>query len=357
MAKKQPKSNRTKPRSRARNAAQDPRWEAFGGRARLRRDPFVRRVTLHWRRLTDGAPTLVACSGGADSLALALALIAVSDEITLAHVVHDLRPKAQAIADCQSVEEFAERFGVVCLRKEVEVSTKRGNPEALARTERYRALVATAREAGIPFVATGHHATDQFETLLMAVLRGAGPEGMRGVARARELSPSVALVRPMLDVTRDEARAFLTRWNIPWVEDATNADVTRLRNLLRVDIIPRLEAIRPGASRRASRTARLMDDSHTFIDALAEVHVEPGNRWSREALHALPNALLSNAIRRRASDILEGRGRDRIGARRIEELIELIRGEERRPRVLEWPHGLRVHVTAREVWMDRTPAK
>ena len=93
MAKKQPKSNRTKPRSRARNAAQDPRWEAFGGRARLRRDPFVRRVTLHWRRLTDGAPTLVACSGGADSLALALALIAVSDEITLAHVTSDLHDK------------------------------------------------------------------------------------------------------------------------------------------------------------------------------------------------------------------------------------------------------------------------
>lgn len=357
MAEKRPKSDRQPLRSSAKIAAQDPRWAPFGGRAALRRDPFVRRVALSWRRLTGGEPTLVACSGGADSIALSLALLATSDAIVLAHVIHDLRPRDQAMADCDSVRAFAERFGADCHCLDIEVANKKGNREALARTGRYHALVTMARGSGITFVATAHHATDQFETLLMAVLRGTGTEGMRGVARARSLSPSVALVRPMLDVTRDEARAFLTRWNIPWVEDATNADTTRLRSALRADIIPRLEALRPGASRRAARTARTMDDTHAFVDALAEVHDIPGERWPREALSALPNAILAAMLRRRAAELLEGRGRDRVGAGHIDRLIDAIRSDERRPLRFQWPRGLVAHVTSREVWFDHPSAK
>jgi tRNA(Ile)-lysidine synthase TilS/MesJ len=156
----------------------------------------------------------------------------------------------------------------------------------------------------------------------------------------------------MLDVTRDDARAFLKRWGITWCEDATNADTTRFRSALRADIIPRLEALRPGASRRASRIARTMDDTHALIDALADVHDIPGDRWPREALQTLPNAILATMLRRRAAALLDGRGRDRIGSRRVQELIDIIRGEERRPRVIEWPRGLRVHIAAREVRME-----
>lgn len=353
MAKKQPQSDRSKQRSSARNAAQDPRWTPFGGRARLRRDPFVRQVALEWRQLTDAGPTLIACSGGADSIALALALLAVSDDIALGHVVHDMRPRAEALRDRDSVTAFAEHLGARCLMAEVGVRHAKGNAEGVARRERYRALVAMARAEGIPFIATAHHATDQFETMLMAVLRGAGVEGMRGVAQAREVAPGVLLVRPMLNVTRDDARAFLERWKISWVEDATNADTTRLRSALRADIIPRLELLRPGASGRASRTARQMDDAHAFLDALTDVHIPPGDRWPREELAALPNVLLSSMLRKSARSMLSEAGRDRIGSRRIAQLIDAIRDAERRPRTLEWPHGLRIRITAREVWMER----
>ena len=202
-------------------------------RATLKATPAVREITRSWRRLTnDGAPTLVACSGGADSVALALALWSAGAPITLGHVVHDLRPETEAHADRDLARALADRLGCSFLESSIQV-TGVGNDEGVARTRRYRALVSMAQEASLRYVASAHHADDQLESMLMAIARGAGLEGLSGVATSRTLDDGVTLIRPMLTVTRIDAEAICLAAGASWAHDVTNDDTDRFRNAVR----------------------------------------------------------------------------------------------------------------------------
>ncbi len=137
--------------------------------------------------------TVIACSGGADSSALVIALAAglgvrARDVLVVGHVVHDLRSRGEALADRDAVRALAERLGLEFVEREVRVRGEwGGNLEALARRARYAALGEMAREAGCGFVATAHHADDQMESVLMALVRGAGLRGLAGIRVKRGL--------------------------------------------------------------------------------------------------------------------------------------------------------------------------
>ncbi|VAX42586.1 tRNA(Ile)-lysidine synthetase, partial [hydrothermal vent metagenome] len=177
----------------------------------VRRDRMTRGVVARWRALTGGQPaddhdrrTLVACSGGADSVALVLMLAAgggVGSEIVVGHVLHDLRSADETAADRDLVAGLAARLGLRFVEAPVTVRDQPGNAEGNAREARYHQLERLAWETGCPFVATAHHANDQVETMLMAMLRGAGVGGMAGMEPRRGLGErGIALVRPMLEI-------------------------------------------------------------------------------------------------------------------------------------------------------------
>ncbi len=329
-----------------------------------RRDPLVRRIALEWRKRTreSHAPTLVACSGGADSSALAIALAATRAPITLGHIVHDMRPAPDAEKDAHSVRSLASALGVPVLVDQVE--TGGGNAEAVARRERYRALTAMATTAGCQFVASAHHADDQLETLLMAVLRGAGPRGMRGVAPTRPLDSGVTLIRPMLGVTRREAEHLCQQAGWTWTEDQTNQDTTKLRAHIRHVLIPALEEIRPGAGHRAVRTASLMRQVPTLIETRAQqVWVEGKVRygegsvpvlcsWSRDVLRAETGLVIGEILRRAASDLLGGSGLDRIGHKQLDRVVGSIRSRSGEAKEFHW-HATRVEVSKDSVVIRR----
>ena len=255
-----------------------------------RRDADVAAIVRAWRRQTtlrkrdgkeaQGGRTLVGCSGGADSVALLLALAAATDRLVVGHVVHDLRPREEALADREFVRDLAERLGLEFAEAEVGVKAKRKergakggsgtrNVEALARRARYAALMEMAGERGIRFVAVAHHADDQLETVVMSLLRGSGPAGLSGMPERRVLGwPDelrVWLVRPMLGavirggITREVCRRMCERAGIAWREDATNADTSRLRSAVRHRVVPVLKEIRPSAAERATSAARRAD--------------------------------------------------------------------------------------------------
>lgn len=239
------------------------------------RDSRVRRVIAEWRRLTGGTrvrdaerSTLVACSGGADSSALAIALATAPARVALAHVLHDMRPPDEAIADRNAVRALADRLGLDFLESSVGVRSRSGNTERIARDLRYEALDALCAEAGCAYVATAHHADDQLETVLMRILRGAGPVGLAGIAPSRPLSRST-LVRPMLVIEREECEGICLANGWVWREDLTNLDTTRTRAAIRHNVIPELKAIRPDAARRAAVSADTCRDASSSLGAVA----------------------------------------------------------------------------------------
>ena len=193
-----------------------------------------------------GFPTVVAVSGGGDSVALLLGLHRLAvPRLVVAHAEHDLRD--EAAADREFVGRLAERLGLPFVWRRLRVRDRDDEAageglEARARRLRYGFLVDAAREAKARHVLVAHTADDQAETILHRILRGTGPAGLAGMPRARELCEGVALLRPLLDASRDSVRAFLRRVAEEWREDASNTDTARARNFLRHEVLPRCTA-------------------------------------------------------------------------------------------------------------------
>jgi tRNA(Ile)-lysidine synthase len=207
------------------------------------------------RDWTDAsAGIVVAVSGGADSVALVRALDAARDSLApfplvLAHLNHQLRGQ-----DSDSDEEFvatlhaqltaAGRPNLLLCRTRRDIAAQAraegANLEAVARRERYRWLAEVARNHGMKYIATGHTANDQAETVLHRLLRGTGLRGLRGIAARRQLEPGLTLVRPLLSATRADLLAYLRALNQPYREDASNRDPRFTRNRIRHQLLPYL---------------------------------------------------------------------------------------------------------------------
>jgi tRNA(Ile)-lysidine synthase len=188
---------------------------------------------------------VVAVSGGPDSVALAraLATAGIVNALILAHLNHCLRG-ADSDADESFVRELsislATRFRCERLDVAAQARAEGGNLESVARRLRYRWLAEVARQEGASFVATGHTADDQAETVLHRLLRGTGLQGLRGLASRRTLAPGVEVLRPLLAVTRAEVLAYLAAAGQPFRQDRSNLDPHYTRNRIRHELLPQL---------------------------------------------------------------------------------------------------------------------
>jgi len=129
--------------------------------------------------------------------------------------------------------------------------------EARLRDERYAALATMAREAGARRIATAHHARDQAETVLLALLRGTGPDGLAGMPATRELATDLQLVRPLLDIEPETLAAYCAARRLPYAIDPTNADLGFRRNALRAALVPLREAF-PHLDAAVARCAAIL---------------------------------------------------------------------------------------------------
>ena len=236
-----------------------------------------------------GATVVVGVSGGADSVAL-LHLLAFQREgwsidVVAAHLDHGLRPDSGD--DAAFVAEISDRWEVPLNSSTLprDALAGCGNLEAAARRARYRFLAEVAAlyqaDGRAVEVAVAHTANDQAETVLMNLIRGSGLDGLAGMRPARPLYvddlpvPGVRLVRPLLDASRDEIIRYLVQHRIPWREDPSNQDRSLVRNLLRHEVLPRLEEINPRVVTSLCRTASLLaaeadrSDSHARKAMLA----------------------------------------------------------------------------------------
>ena len=277
---------------------------------------FVEKVLRTIRRhgmLAGGETVLVGVSGGADSVALLHALLALRPHLGLTlhvlHVNHALR--AEADSEAAFVESLGLRWGVPVMVERVHVGAEPGESlEAQARRQRYAAFAKQARALGASRVALGHTADDQAETVLMRLLEGAGPRGLAGIPPVRS-----CFIRPLIEIRRREIEAELEGAGLAWVEDPSNRDPKFLRNRIRHDLLPFLAAsynprISEALCRAAALARGLVEDVERLaaheLDRLARVE-DGGLVLSRAALGSLPAGIAEEVLRRALHRLDEGR--------------------------------------------------
>jgi tRNA(Ile)-lysidine synthase len=214
--------------------------------ANMDRPPaWLGRVGRVLTRRCGGGPGdvwVVAVSGGSDSVGLLRALHALAPgpglRLSVAHLDHGARGEA-ARGDAAFVADLAAALGLPFDLGRWRPG-RAGHFEADARRARYAWLIEVARARGASAVAVGHTRDDQAETILHRIVRGTGLRGLAGIPLRRPLAEGLSLVRPILDVTRDEVRDYLATLGQPYRDDASNADTRRTRARIRHDLLPRL---------------------------------------------------------------------------------------------------------------------
>ena len=241
------------------------------------------------RLLREGAGIVVAVSGGADSVALLEALCELAPangyRLTVAHFNHKLRSDADA--DEQFVRDLARRHRLpfVSQRRDVAAAARRHKTsvEQAARTLRYEFLVRAARRAKARYVAVGHHADDNVETLVHRIFRGTGLAGLRGIPAKRVLSAqaggrpksrageaNVYLVRPLLECRRQQIEIFLRERGLAWCSDVTNLQTEYRRNFIRHRLLPSARAkLNPKADEAILRLSQIAAVADAFMQRQA----------------------------------------------------------------------------------------
>lgn len=258
-------------------------------------------LAVKWELLSKEELTLVALSGGLDSVCLCVCLHEAGYRVAAAHFNHALRGAASD-ADEQFVREFCEKRGIPLAVGRGDVAAyarkNRIGTEEAGRKLRYEFLAATAKELGAAVIATGHHANDNAETVLFHLARGTGIAGLAGISLRRG-----DIVRPLLDVTRADLAAYAAEKGLSCCEDATNRDENYTRNYIRAQLLPKFEEVNPAAVRHMSEAAQRLREDDDFLNDLAKQHlasvVEEGGAVSiaGEELLSSPAALRRRMLR------------------------------------------------------------
>jgi tRNA(Ile)-lysidine synthase len=217
-----------------------------------------------------GAGVLAMLSGGADSVCLVHALCELvgAERLHALHVNHGLR--AAADEDERFCVELCERLGVPLSIERIHPGAEpSGNLEALAREARYAAAERVRSTEGLDLIATGHTATDQVETILYRLVSSPGRRALLGMKTRRG-----ALIRPLLDVTRDQTRAYCARAGLSWREDESNIDPAFARNRIRLRVLPELRLVHPAADSNVLATAAQLADEAELLEQAVDEAIE-----------------------------------------------------------------------------------
>ena len=251
--------------------------------------------------LPTGANILIGVSGGQDSLCLGQLLKDLQSrwkwQLAVAHCDHGW------IQDVGIADRVKQVTADWMLPFHCETTANLPETEAAAREWRYQTLTRIATQTRSTYLVTAHTQTDRAETFLYNLVRGAGADGLCAMHWHRQLTPTIRLVRPLLEINRSQTGAFCTEYQLPVWEDAYNHDLKYARNRLRQDIIPRLAAdFNPQVESHLAHTAELLRADVEYLEALArawyqQASDEQGVKLDRAVLQSIPLSLQRRVIR------------------------------------------------------------
>jgi len=256
---------------------------------------------------------VVAVSGGVDSMVLLHALDSLASRrglrLAVAHYSHNLRSSEATRKEYQLVERFSRHLGVPLyydsapvgrIEKEAGIT----GVEAVARHFRYRFFSEIVQSEDIGWIALGHHADDQVETVFMRLLRGASPAGLGGMPAVRPLDQKVPggcrVIRPLLELSREEIQRYAKGENVPFLADASNSEPLYFRNRVRAELLPVVKRLVPEYRQTIGAAAEKLRGVGDLLSRQAErVRWEQGEECvtaSREEFFALDPLLRPEAL-------------------------------------------------------------
>lgn len=243
----------------------------------------------------DPSRPLALVSGGPDSVALLRVMLELGVEPVVMHVNYDLRGE-ESDADAEFVEDLCTQFNLDCESRRVKVTG--GNFQEEARNERYCLAHEILEAHDLSTILTGHTADDVAETVLLNLARGTGLRGLAGIPPVRGF-----VARPLILQRRDEVLAYLEQLGQSYRTDDSNLRPKYARNRVRLEVMPILESLHPGAGGNIARTASMLRDDLEALESLAGRLIE---RRGGEIVVSLRSSESSPAILRHALRLAYG---------------------------------------------------
>lgn len=300
-----------------------------------------------YNMLSIGDHVLVSLSGGPDSTCLLHILNQFKGKyklkISALYIDHGLRPE-DVPKEIEFCREICEHLKVDFFVESIDVKgfssrEKIGIQEA-ARILRYEVLDSLSLRIRANKISLGHNADDQAETVIMRLLRGSGPQGLSGIPPVRK-----KIIRPLIEVTREEIEEYLRENQLTSVQDPSNTSERYLRNIIRKRLIPVIKEISPEAPRIIARTAEILREENDFINVQvtkALMRLMSRKSESRVELFCNPMEILNIVLLRRALRAAIDTVRDLKGLEfeHIDEIIKLIKRGKPGDRIY-LPKGIR----------------
>ena len=282
----------------------------------------VRRTINENNLIEFGDKVVCAVSGGADSVCLLHAFLTLQKEygieVFAANVNHLIRGEeadrdsefVKKICKASDVKLFYREYDIPALSKEMKLGE-----EECGRVMRYRFFEEVADSLGKAKIATAHNLNDNAETVLFHMIRGSAAEGLTGIKYKRE-----NIIRPLLDVSRNEIEKYLTQNSVEWCDDSSNFVPVYARNKLRINVFPKLNEICQNSEEHIALAASYISEDNLFINTFKEELLEKAFHGDYLELNEFSKAHIS-VKRRLVCDILSRWGVKEINGEKIDSFI------------------------------------
>lgn len=281
----------------------------------------VEETINRYKMLKNNDTVIVALSGGSDSMTLLDVLFRLRDKYNLkliaAHVNHCLRG-AESDRDEAFVKNYCEKLSIECRVLKVNVFGCRENGESVEETGRrirygfFKSIDENAK------IATAHNLSDRVETFLFNLTRGTGTKGLCSIPATRE-----NIIRPLINITKEEIVDYCKENNIPFVTDSTNNSDIYTRNNIRHNVVPVLKNINPGFEHSVGKTVEAVTEDEMFLSSMAEnlyVNSKLDRGFSVDILSKAPIPVLKRTVIK----ILTEKCKSMVEAKHILSVIDLL---------------------------------